>query len=259
MFEIGTSLREARVRRRLDLTDAEHDTKIRSKYLLALENEDFSVLPGSVYARGFLRTYSQYLGLNPQMYIDEYNSRFGQFEEAEESLLPGRGVLGRDNSSRLSFVRVTVIVLLIAMALLIWAGLQLDTAHKQREQGVFDKIKIPLTPRASEIGTRPPTTTPKPVPVPVRAVLTVAASGGASSWMKVQLGSATGKLLFAGTLDSGKKKVFTGRKLFVTIGYPPALTVSIPHHSFTSTAADTLHLIVTPTRIRSIQCRERCL
>src|SRR5688500_6050425 len=61
MFEIGNSLREARLRRELELADAEHGTKIRGKYLRALEDERFELLPSHTYVKGFLRSYAEFL------------------------------------------------------------------------------------------------------------------------------------------------------------------------------------------------------
>src|SRR5205085_6736864 len=58
---IGETLREARMRQRLDITDVEAQTKIRAKYLRALENEDFGMLPGSTFVKSFLRTYAEFL------------------------------------------------------------------------------------------------------------------------------------------------------------------------------------------------------
>ena len=65
VFEIGNTLREARVRRNLTFQQVEEDTKIRVKYVQAMENEDFDVMPGATYVRGFLRTYSEYLFARP--------------------------------------------------------------------------------------------------------------------------------------------------------------------------------------------------
>jgi helix-turn-helix protein len=75
MFEIGNSLREARARQQLDYSQVELATKIRAKYIRALEEEQFDVLPGATYIRGFLRSYAEFLGLDGQLYVDEYNSR----------------------------------------------------------------------------------------------------------------------------------------------------------------------------------------
>jgi cytoskeleton protein RodZ len=81
MFEIGNSLREARLRQQLDFAELEQQTKIRSKYLQALEDEHFDVLPAPTYVKGFLRNYADALGLEGQLYVDEYNSRFVTGEE----------------------------------------------------------------------------------------------------------------------------------------------------------------------------------
>src|ERR671936_2946526 len=76
MFEIGNSLREARLRQGLDFPEVEQATKIRGKYLRALEDEQFTVLPAQTYVKGFLRSYAEYLGLDGQLYVDEFNSRY---------------------------------------------------------------------------------------------------------------------------------------------------------------------------------------
>src|SRR5438105_15907715 len=76
MFEIGNSLREARLRQKLDFPEIEQAVKVRAKYLRALEEEEFDILPASTYVKGFLRAYADFLGLDGQLYVDEYNSRF---------------------------------------------------------------------------------------------------------------------------------------------------------------------------------------
>jgi hypothetical protein len=76
VFEIGSSLREARMRQSLDFNEMEARTKVRAKYLRALEAEQFDQLPAHTYVKGFLRTYADSLGMDGQLYVDEYNSRF---------------------------------------------------------------------------------------------------------------------------------------------------------------------------------------
>lgn len=72
MNGLGSWLIEAREARGLTLEDAERDTRISRRYLQALEEEQFSIIPAPVYARGFLRSYSQYLGLDPQEAMARY-------------------------------------------------------------------------------------------------------------------------------------------------------------------------------------------
>jgi hypothetical protein len=74
-LEIGAVLRDARQRAGLDIGSVESQTKIRTRYLRALENEDWGVLPGHAYAKGFLRTYAQLLGLDAEALVDEYRRR----------------------------------------------------------------------------------------------------------------------------------------------------------------------------------------
>jgi cytoskeleton protein RodZ len=85
MAEIGSTLRETRIRKKIDITTVEAATKIRAKYLRAIENEEWSVLPGPTYVKTFLRTYAQYLGLDAHLLVDEYSARF---EEPEDLELP---------------------------------------------------------------------------------------------------------------------------------------------------------------------------
>ncbi len=72
MADIGSTLREARMRERIDISEVETQTKIRAKYLRAIENEEWDLLPGPIYAKSFLRTYSDYLGLDSRMLLDEF-------------------------------------------------------------------------------------------------------------------------------------------------------------------------------------------
>lgn len=84
MFEIGNTLREARLRRGLDILGCEADTKIRAKYLRAMEEEQFDLMPSPTYVRGFLRTYAEYLDLDGRLVLDEYESRFGDYALAQD-------------------------------------------------------------------------------------------------------------------------------------------------------------------------------
>jgi hypothetical protein len=83
MAEIGSLLRETRIRKKIDITTVEDATKIRAKYLRALENEEWVVLPGPTYVKTFLRTYAQFLGLDPHLLVDEYSARFEEPEDLE--------------------------------------------------------------------------------------------------------------------------------------------------------------------------------
>jgi cytoskeletal protein RodZ len=76
MADIGSTLREARMRTRIDISEVETKTKIRAKYLRAIENEEWDLLPGPVYVKSFLRTYGDYLGLDSRLLVDEFKRRY---------------------------------------------------------------------------------------------------------------------------------------------------------------------------------------
>jgi hypothetical protein len=98
VFEIGTTLREARVRRALTLQQVEEDIKIRVKYVQAMENEDWDVMPGVTYVKGFLRTYSTYLGLDPEVIIGEFRSRAVAPSAEHHEPFGGSSVIGKPHS-----------------------------------------------------------------------------------------------------------------------------------------------------------------
>ena len=64
------------MRARIDITEVEARTKIRAKYLRAIENEEWDLLPGPVYVKSFLRTYGDFLGLDSRLLVDEYKRRY---------------------------------------------------------------------------------------------------------------------------------------------------------------------------------------
>ena len=103
MPEIGDQLRETRMRSRIDITEVEAATKIRAKYLRALENEEWDLLPGPTFVKTFLRTYADYLGLDARMLVEEYRQRYERPEPAGAHAAapePGRAARRAGDASR---------------------------------------------------------------------------------------------------------------------------------------------------------------
>lgn len=114
--EIGPALRGARESRGLDVAEAQRATKIRSKYLRAMEDERWEVLPGKAYVHGFLRTYAQYLGLDPEPLLKAYDRGPGSTEHAGRvpaDMLPQPG----DLKGRARWPAAVVVVAFIAIAI----------------------------------------------------------------------------------------------------------------------------------------------
>src|SRR5687767_10880947 len=127
MFEIGSSLKEARLRQGVDLNEAEAATKIRAKYLRALEDESFDVLPAQTYVKGFLRSYADYLGLDGQLYVDEFNSRFAHGDDDLPTVASARRPSARSSRQVESAVVLVALAGIAAIAALVvvawqWGG-----------------------------------------------------------------------------------------------------------------------------------------
>jgi cytoskeleton protein RodZ len=123
MPDIGETLREARMRSRIDISEVEARTKIRAKYLRALENEEWDLLPGPVYVKSFLRTYGDYLGLDSRMLIDDFKRRYERPSDHELRPIASLG-RERERSARgpllppwalIGVVLVAVVVALYAL------------------------------------------------------------------------------------------------------------------------------------------------
>jgi hypothetical protein len=95
MPEIGQTLRETRMRNRIDITEVEAGTKIRAKYLRALENEEWDLLPGPTFVKTFLRSYADYLGLDSRQLVEEYKQRYERPSTMELTPFSPRGPGGR--------------------------------------------------------------------------------------------------------------------------------------------------------------------
>jgi cytoskeleton protein RodZ len=115
MADIGSTLREARMRAKIDISEVEAETKIRAKYLRALENEEWSLLPGSTFVKSFLRTYADYLGLDSRLLLEDYKARFEPVSTAE--LQPYKPQLGsrRERPAPRGPGRGTVVAFVVAL------------------------------------------------------------------------------------------------------------------------------------------------
>jgi cytoskeleton protein RodZ len=100
MPEIGATLREARMRERIDVSEIEAQTKIRAKYLRALENEEWDLLPGPTFVKSFLRTYGNALGLDGRALVEEYKLHYEHPGEGIEPIQQAAGSASRRARAR---------------------------------------------------------------------------------------------------------------------------------------------------------------
>lgn len=139
--EIGAALRDARRRNGMDVREVEERTKIRARYIRALENEDWETLPAPAYVRGFLRTYGQLLGFDGEMLADEYRRRYGDTEAAaspaasEPLLSESRRIGGSTGPSRLALAGAALGVVIVLLVLLGLLGGEDDGGSADRPAG----------------------------------------------------------------------------------------------------------------------------
>jgi hypothetical protein len=224
VFEIGNSLREARLRQQLDWPQIELATKIRSKYLRALEDEQFGILPAQPYVKGFLRTYAEYLGLDGQLYVDEYSSR-NVGGDAFDEPVPRRSPRVHQNRGierKVLLLTLAGIATLTALVIVAWKF------------------------GAGDSGTPPVVTqqTPAP-PAPTGLKLTGVRPG---TYIEVRRGSSTGPVLLQATLPAGKVERIDGKRFWLSVRRPSGVRVSLAGKTVALPARHNLKVLVTPTR-----------
>jgi cytoskeletal protein RodZ len=219
MFEIGSSLKEARLRQNVDFPQIETTTKIRGKYLQALEDEQFHLLPEETYVKGFLRTYAEYLGLDGQLYVDEYNSRYVAIEEQP---IRARRTVRQPRHRRMQrgvlVAALAGIAVVTALVIVAWTS---GSPSKQHVVGV--------TPHGTKQKPQTAKPTKRSVPAPTpKPTITLHAVRSPVVLLAVRKAGPQGKILFENKeLSPGQSLRFKRRKLWINTGTPESLRVVV--------------------------------
>jgi hypothetical protein len=259
MFEIGAALRDARAQQGLDLAQCEVRTRIRAKYLRAMEDERFELLPAAAYVKGFLRSYGEALGLDGQVLVDEYTLRLEPRPEPAHDLTVVRRSAPsgriwpkgrRPASSRRSEAQLLWLAIggSIAVALLVWVGA--DNGERS--------TPIPAAPTVSASVAAPPAVSaaalsagPSASAASGRVTLSATGVEGTNgSYLMVRRGGPGGPTIFEDTIPAGTTRTFgDGRRLWVRVGWTPGIALSVDGEP-ESTPAGTLNFLVTPEGLR---------
>jgi helix-turn-helix protein len=223
VFEIGSSLKAARLRQDVDLNEAEAATKIRAKYLRALEDERFEILPAQTYVKGFLRAYADYLGLDGQLYVDEFNSRYVPGDDELALVRPRRNPAAsrahRRMESGVVLLALAGIAAAAALVAVAWKWGGNEPTAISNLGGTTQSDGGSAAPNATEGCTAP----------------------AGSTWIKFELAgvrngsratvyrgaSTAGRLLFDGTIESGSRLCWSGRQIWVEAPRPENLVARI--------------------------------
>ncbi len=232
------------MRARIDIGEVESRTKIRAKYLRAIENEEWDLLPGPVYVKSFLRTYGDYLGLDSRMLIDEYKRRYERPGEGELRPIAPLG-RERERERRTRGLRpppwlIVVVVLVIVVVLLAIVG-----------QNNGDKGPAPVTGLKGH-GARHTATHHPAAPAKHKRVVhrptTVKVQITPTAAVYICAANSTGKVLIPGiTYEPGQTvPVLSAAKLLITLGNN-AVTMKVNGHVQTIPASSTaIGLELTP-------------
>jgi hypothetical protein len=223
VFELGNSLREARVRQDLDFAQVELATKIRAKYLRALEDEAFEILPSETYVKGFLRSYAEFLGLDGQLYVDEYNSRYGTERLVGEAPRRARVHQDRGLERKVVLIALAGIAALTALVIAAWKYGGSDSSN-----GVPPAVKTP-------------TAQPTVRELRLRGV-------GHGTYVEVHRGSQGGPLVLAATIGKGEVQRIAGSRFWLYIRRSGGLDVSLGWQKVSLPVCRILRVLVTPMR-----------
>jgi hypothetical protein len=247
MPSIGDTLREARMRQRLDISDVESRTKIRAKYLRALENEEFGMLPGPTFVKTFLRTYAEMLGLDPHVLVEEYRANYEREDEPDLQSFGPPSVAGRDRGRGpwLGPGSIALLVLVAVLAVLVAIGLSSDD-----EGGDGDQASQPeTTERRTE--TQPEPAPPRPTRVSLRVV------PGTPTYICVDHGAGT-DVVFENTIDSPQR--FRGKRVRVNLGKRDVQLWKNGERVNVTPGPEPIGFAFTPRRTRELPSGERpCL
>jgi cytoskeletal protein RodZ len=208
------------MRQKIDIAEVEAATKIRAKYLRALENEEFSLLPGNTFVKTFMRTYAEYLGLDAQLLIEEYRVDYEPRGETEvQPYVPPSTRRRREERRRPRAQRGppgpgTALLVVVGVVLVIFVILGVTAGSDNSGTTGPPKTAKKKAPR-----TRQRKPAPKPQPTSVRVRFTPTSP----TYLCVDRGLGT-PVVYQGTATS--PQVFRGRHLRVNIGNPGTVTVS---------------------------------
>lgn len=222
VVEIGNALRTARERQGIELGEVERQTRIRGRYLAALEAEKFELLPARAYAKGFLRVYADFLGLDGRLIVAEFDARFPDVEQPE--LAPARVSANvAPVWARRSPVLLVAGLAVVLLGVLAW---RFEAAGRTPASPALPPSS---TLRGRLVAAPPPTLHPPGRGATRPAQLVLRARG--RCWLSIRPGSAVGPVLYEATLEAGGILRYTltpsRPRLWLRIGAPWNLELSL--------------------------------
>ena len=222
------------MRARIDISEVEAGTKIRAKYLRALENEEWDLLPGPTYVKSFLRTYAEALDLDAKLLVDEYKLRHERLSEVELQPI-NAAAPGRERRRQGPVVPRWILLLVIFVGLIVALGLLGSDDDKTPPAAT--------TPPATQTTTKPAAAPPPPPAAPQRVRLRIVAT----SQVYVCLKAGDRTLVDGQTLDAGDStRTYRSRRFRVTLGNAGVRLLINGRSRSVAPSADPIGMQITP-------------
>ena len=239
---LGQMLRQERELRDIPLDRIEEATRIRSAQLRAIEDDRLDALPAEAYARGFVRTYAEYLGLNGDDVVAIFNEQWNRSAHRAEPALPQTPVsVARSSPTGLFSLWVALACLLLAGSAVLYLMGGSGGGHAAPPP--------PTTHAAGHATCHQPDTSATQSPPPAQPAgvrMTVTAAQG-SCWLEARRGSANGALLAERTLAPGQAVRLHGRRVWLRLGDPTSVRLRVNGTTLhTAYPAQPINLLVTP-------------
>ncbi|MBV8638133.1 MAG: helix-turn-helix domain-containing protein [Candidatus Eremiobacteraeota bacterium] len=220
MAALGERFRAAREARGLSLSDVAEQIRIRSVYLGAIEDENWTAIGAPVYTRGFLRTYARFLGLDPEEVVGEFNRATSSGSAPSTATAPAPSSISRLHEPRPRNLSPLIwIASLIAVALVAFVFYNEFTLHARQARTAALPSNTSPAPAADAMDGAAPAVSPSILPSanpsssPQPKTLEVRLS--AASWIRVAV---DGSVSMEGTFPAGTARVFHGKNAVVRIG-----------------------------------------
>lgn len=208
MATVGEILKKRRAELGLSIQEVQVSTKISTKYIRAIESDEFQSMPGDAYARGFINTYAAAVGLDGALLVAQYKRETGQPEIIVSSEQPEPDeVLTRDldQKPRSLWVLLAVIAVLIMIAFAYFGWLQSTPEAKTPKPKPLTKTKTDKKQTTPSATTNDQSQKPVIQPADVSIRVTIVDS---DCWMEILT---DGQQAFVGTMKVGETKQFKGQ------------------------------------------------
>jgi cytoskeleton protein RodZ len=256
MSNLGATFRKARETSGLPLEKIAAETKISARFLLAIESESFNLLPGGIFNRGFIRSYAEYLGLDSEQAVADYDRMFTKAQEPLEVLVDAERESSRKSDRNLYPIAAAILFVSVIAYYLVTR--KPSTSTEQAPQSTAEKqatltpISAPAavdalpkletaatvappstapttpTPSSSTAQPTPPTqeiSRPPATTAPAASTLALEINANSQTWVKV---TSDGTVALADILQPGTERRFSAeRSLNVTIGNAAGVTLKI--------------------------------